>query len=120
MTYIENLQKAMAGWVKGVLGLPSYLDKQKRARRVLEEAAELYQATGGSVAHAHWIVEKVFEKPVGEVPQEFAGVLLTLLALADSYDISLAEVATKEYKRITTIDPAIIQKKQEAKDAAGM
>jgi hypothetical protein len=67
--------------VRATWGDKSFDSLPERGARVGEEGIETMQACGVDRAKAHKIVDMVYDKPVGELRQEVAGVVFTLLAL---------------------------------------
>lgn len=107
-----SLQDRMWTWVLAVLGLKSAHSHRERNTRFLEEAAELVQAAGMSEEEAIQTIQWVFARPKGEVPQEIAGVMTTLLALATSHGVEAMDEAEKELKRIWTKRDQIAEKQK--------
>ena len=78
-------------------------DRIERADRFTEEALELAQTIPGFTAdRAHALVDYVFGRDVGERGQEVGGVMVTLAALCDTFDISIDAEAKRELARIWT------------------
>ena len=67
-----------------------------------EEALELVQSCECSVEEAHRLVDYVFNRPVGDPPQEVGGVMVTLSALCSAHKIDLEKSAYDEADRIDT------------------
>ena len=97
----ESLQTRLCAWLNECVGKRDAEDKDERDARFLEEAIELMQARGRSKEEIHQMVESVYAKPVGQVPQEIAGTLMTLFALAQSHGYDLMGLGEQEYRRIT-------------------
>lgn len=76
------------------------MDRQERARRMLEEANEGAQAVDVSREMAHRIVDYVHDKPKGEVRQEIGGIGITLLAFAHACGVSADEAERDELTRV--------------------
>lgn len=72
---------------------------------------ELGQSVGLSMLDVDTISEHVFNRPVGEVSQEHAGVLVSLLASAVANQIDLEEVTQAEIKRVWNIPEDVLQAK---------
>lgn len=100
-------------WMKKVFGInyESSISPSERVFRFLEEAVELSQATGtltkGQVIQ---VVEWVYSRSKGEVSQEVAGTLVTLLALSQTFGVDADEALTAEMNRVDT--PEVIAKIQ--------
>lgn len=84
------LQYDVARWIKTVFGSDWLMSKEERGCRVLEETLELAQAMGVTPAQALRLVDQVYNKPVGHIPQELGGVMHTLLACHASLNINAA------------------------------
>lgn len=68
-------------WGVRAFGRQHMVDTRVRALRMLEEAIELGQACSLDKETVHLLVDKVFERPVGDPAQELGGVMLTLAVL---------------------------------------
>lgn len=111
----EAYQKRVAAWTLECFGAEITADKVERADRFIEEALELAQATGWPADRAHALVDYVFGRPTGEIGQEVGGVMVTLAALCNVFDIDIDAEARREVDRIT--QPEIVLKIR-AKQAA--
>lgn len=107
----KNIQKQIALWVRTRLG-DDAMHPCERGRRSVEENLELEQALGVSREEAHRLVDHVFDKPVGEVSQEFGGSALTLLVAAESMGVDLGNVADNELYRIYSLPMEKFRKRQ--------
>ena len=96
------------------------MDKKERAMRVLEEALELAQASGITPPEISVIFEHVWSRPAGEVAQEHAGVMVSLLASCTANQILLEEVTATEIDRIWSVPLEKILEKQKMKNRAGI
>jgi hypothetical protein len=109
-------QDTIRAWVNKCLGYRSAKNAAERNFRFLEEALELVQANGMTRDEAWETMEYVFARPVGKLPQEVAGTVITLVALANQAGIDVAEEAMVEFRRIDTPEMmAKIRAKQESK-----
>jgi hypothetical protein len=88
--------------------------------RVLEEALELAQSVGLNEFDIQDLTEHVFSRPVGEIAQEHAGVMVSLLASATANGFSLADVTEAEIARIWEVPLETILEKQKMKNRAGI
>lgn len=95
---VETLaaQRRVGAWVRDCFG-DAAMCRRERAVRLLEEAIELAQAEGAPADLVHRLADAVYAKPVGDPPQEAAGVGVGLLGWADAagvnfWDITLAEI----------------------------
>ncbi|WP_197410724.1 hypothetical protein [Devosia epidermidihirudinis] len=111
----EGHQRRVAAWMQECFGAEITADKVERVDRFIEEALELAQATGWTADRAHALVDYVFGRPVGEIGQEVGGVMVTLAALCNVFDIDMNAEAKPEVDRIT--QPEIVLKIR-AKQAA--
>jgi hypothetical protein len=92
---------------------------QQRGVRFLEEAIELYQAAGADKDKAHELVDYIFGRPVGELGQEFGGVGVTLLALAEAASLDADSCERTELKRVLALPPEHLAQRNREKNAAG-
>ena len=88
--------------------------------RVVEEAMELAQSVGCSMLDVDVISEHVFSRPVGNVGQEHAGVMVSLLASATANGLLLEDVTKVEIERIWAVPLETILEKQKMKNRAGI
>jgi hypothetical protein len=118
---IHALQDRAGAWVKKTFGHPIFDSKHERAMRVLEEAIELAQAEGVDKAQVKHLVDFVFNKPVGDIAQEAAGVGFTLLAWGASHELDIATLVFEEIDRVDSPEMiAKIRKKHDPKVDAGI
>lgn len=75
----------------------------ERARRVLEEAIELYQSVGGSAGDIEYFVQRCYSRPVGKPEQEAGQVGITLLAFGSSLQMSIDMLERMELERIMNL-----------------
>jgi hypothetical protein len=118
---INDLQDRVKTWVIDCLGMTALLDKKERVTRILEEALELFQATGLSKSAATEMIDYVFDRPQGEIMQEAAGLGTCLLAWAAAHGVSLGDLIIVELSHIEL--PNImkqIREKNVAKKQAGV
>lgn len=114
------MQKQVSKWVSTRFGNACLLDKKERAMRVLEEALELAQASGVNSMDVKVILNHVYARPVGEVAQEHAGVLVSLLASATANGLYLDLETESEIARIWSVPEEEILRKQAMKNNAGI
>ncbi len=105
---MREYQMTTRGWCVRCLGQEVADDVAERACRFMEEAAELFQAMGGSRDDAVKLVEYVFSRPVGEPGQEVGGVSVTLAALCSAAGLDWQDEARAELVRIHR--PEVIEK----------
>lgn len=108
MIQLDKFQKEVADWMGVVFNGQGGKDIPTRNFRFLEEALELVQSTGCTKEEAHQLVEYVFNRPVGEPAQEVAGTLVTLAALCNMLDISMAQASHNEVNRLW--QPEVMEK----------
>lgn len=94
-----RIQDRVKKWVLAAFGTETAYDKEERAWRFIEEAIELVQASGMSKEDVTKLLDYVYDRPVGEVRQEVGGVINTLSAFCNSYDIDMIEAAHDEIDR---------------------
>lgn len=110
-----GFQTEVNSWMLACFGEEIAADRLERADRFLEEALELAQTMPGfTIDRAHALVDYVFNRPVGERSQEVGGVMVTLAALCNSFEIDIAGSAHAELARVWTKIDAI-RAKQAAK-----
>jgi hypothetical protein len=105
-------------WLLTCFGESIARDRQERSHRFLEEALETVQAAGTTASEAHQLVDYVFGRPVGELPQEIGGTMVTLAALCLAHQVDMAEAGEAELARIWT-KVETIRAKQAAKPKHG-
>ena len=93
-------QRAVWEWVVKAFGVESADDTTERAYRFSEEALECVQAAGMSKEDVLRMVDYVYTRKAGTLPQEVAGVLTTLAALANAHSIAMDDVAATELVRV--------------------
>ena len=113
-------QIVVEGWVRRTFGDKLMDNPIERGRRVLEEAIELFQTSGGSIEEAAALVKTVFGKPKGNLQQEVGGVIVTLLALCAHHGLRLDDIAKVEIERILSQDREAFRRKQGAKADLGI
>lgn len=96
---MPSLQSRITDWVVHCFGPVVAKDKRERGHRFLEEALELVQAGGCTASEAYQLVDYVFGRPVGQVPQEAAQVMGTLVALCSAYDVDVMAESEFELSR---------------------
>jgi len=112
-------QKRVAAWMLECFGLQIAMDKVERADRFIEEALELAQATGWAADRAHALVDYVFGRPVGEISQEVGGVMVTLAALCNVFDVDIDAEAKREVDRITQPENVLKIRAKQAEKPTG-
>lgn len=110
----EPFQQRVDPWLIACFGETISRDREERNHRFLEESLELVQAGGCTSSEAHQLVDYVFGRAVGELPQEVGGVMVTLAALCLAHGADMHSAAETELERIWTKVDAI-RAKQAAK-----
>lgn len=118
--WIQASVAKMANWTATRFGAEVLASRRERAARVLEEAIELAQAEGLSIAKCERILEVVYSKPVGDPSQEAAGVGTTLLAWAAATGVDLQATIQAEINRIHSLPVDHFRKKGIEKKALGV
>ena len=96
------------------------MDRKERAARMLEEAFEIAQAEGMTVAEVARLGNYVYSKPIGEPSQEAAGAGVALLAYCTCIGVSADAVEAAEVERIYSKPSAYFRQRQNLKAAAGV
>jgi NTP pyrophosphatase (non-canonical NTP hydrolase) len=76
-------------WMKQCFGQEIAEDHKTRSLALLEETLELCQATGITEAEIAKAVKYTYGRPVGEVPQEVGGVMISVAGLCSAHNISM-------------------------------
>lgn len=92
-------QAEASKWVVDCFGQKLMMDPVERRRRFLEEALELAQALGCKNLEALDLVAYVYNRKIGDVPQEIGGVMVTLAALTHSQGYCMSKLGDIELKR---------------------
>jgi hypothetical protein len=98
---MKNWQRVAYHWVENVFSPENAANPNERSERFGEEALELLQARGVSRERVHELVDYVYNRPAGEVPQELGGVMHTLLVLAEQGKLDLWECFRTEMHRVS-------------------
>lgn len=105
---IREFQQTVGTWCRVCFGVEVAQDKRIRNFRFLEEALELVQAAGCSKEEALQLVDYVYNRPVGELPQELGGVMVTLAAWAEAHNLDMAKCGWLEQHRCE--QPEVMEK----------
>jgi hypothetical protein len=100
--YTRTFQTRTRNWVIECFGEEVASDKTERAHRFLEEALELVQAAGCTASEANQLVDYVFGRPVGDLPQEVGATVVTLAMLCSTYGLKMDACGEAELARIWT------------------
>lgn len=113
---LVDFQSRVAVWMVACFGTEAPKDRVERRFRFLEEALELFQATGGTEEQAQELLRYIYNRPPGAMAQEMGGVLLTLASLCSAYHIDMDNMGELELARVwDNIDK--IRRKQAEKPA---
>lgn len=111
-----TFQARVEPWMAECFGPRISADTTERNDRFIEEALELVQAGGMPKEHVLALVDYTYGRPVGDLPQEVGGVMVTLAALCLAQGVDMHVEAETELARISTPDMiAKIRAKQESK-----
>lgn len=113
-------QSVASKWVHDTFGEDCALDCTERAKRVLEEAIELAQASGVSEDDVDFITHYVYRRDVGEIDQEVGGVAITLAALCTANGLNLETEMWREIRRVLALPKEKFVAKRKLKHAAGI
>lgn len=116
----ELRQQRVFAWAKAAFGEAQATSLAQRGLRLLEEAAEAFQAAGGTAELARACVDHVFSRPTGTLGQELGGVGVTLLALAAAADTSADYQESREVERVLSKPLEHFAQRNAAKNAAGL
>lgn len=117
---VTHMQERVALWVERTFGKKVLTDRDERGLRLVEETVELAQALGIPKDRLHLVIDRVYDRPVGEVNQEIAGSFVTLAAAATACDVDLFRAAATELARIENKDPEHFRQRNREKAALGM
>lgn len=123
----DQRQSIVADWCARAFGIEHATNKAQRAIRAREEAEELYQAAMHEAgfppdearALAHRQTDHVHDRPAGTVAQELGGVGVTILALAQTFDLSADACEEAEIRRVLSKPLAHFARRNAEKNAAG-
>lgn len=110
----QPLQPRVREWVLACFGEVIADDQVERRQRFLEEALELVQAAGAPRSEIVKLMDYVYSRPVGELPQEIGGTMTTLAAFCSAHNLDMHLCGEFELARIWTKVEAI-RKKQATK-----
>lgn len=107
-----------AAWVRRCFGEHA-MARTERAARLMEEAVELAQAEGVTVALARGIVERAYARPTGDPAQEAGGVGMCLAAWSVASGVDVAAETEREVSRVEALPVEHFKARHAAKVAAG-
>jgi hypothetical protein len=94
-TDLDVFARDASTWVGDTFGFKCMASGRERALRFLEEAMELAQACDLSKADTAAMMDYVYSRPPGAVPDEIGGVLMTLAPLSVTFDVKLGWLARR-------------------------
>lgn len=94
-----TFQQRLRYWVRTTFSREKVESPLERVNRMYEEATELAQAMGLTQDGAKSMVDQVYSRPPGEIPQEIAGLELSLYALADALNYDMRALRDHELER---------------------
>ena len=110
----DSFQSRVTKWGAACFGPRIAFDLKERNYRFLEEALELVQCLDLPKEKALELVEYVYGRPKGEIPQEIGGVIITLVLLAAANGFDVDKAGETELERCwEKID--VIREKQKRK-----
>lgn len=115
----DDRQRQVAEWCAAAFGAEHQASVPQRGLRMLEEAIEAYQATGGNTDQAHKLIDYIFAKEPGNLFQELGGVGITVLALAAAAGLSADDAETTELNRVLSKPLAWFHARNKVKNDAG-
>ncbi len=98
----KPLQSRVQPWMMACFGPEISADKLERSDRFIEEALELVQSGYYPKERVLALVDYVYGRDKGEMPQEVGGVMITLAAFCLAHDIDMHEAGETELARIWT------------------
>lgn len=99
---MKRFQERVWAWIKHVFPRKVCEDPEERAWRFLEEALELVQAYGLTREKAFVMLDYVYNRPAGLLPQEVGGVLVTLAGLCSVAQVDMELAGELELHRCWT------------------
>jgi hypothetical protein len=96
------------------------LDRKERASRFIEEAIELCHAVGLEDDVILATLNRVYERPRGDLRKEIGQAQATLETFAENEGMSSEEEAQREWARVRTIPQGEWKRRHDAKVALGI
>jgi hypothetical protein len=113
----RSFQSRVADWLGKCFAPPLYTNMTERGDRLVEEVLELLQSKGYDPTRIPTLIEYVWNRPVGDPPQEVGGVMATLAAYCSVAGLDMEADGEAELARIMRPEiMAKIRTKQEAKN----
>lgn len=95
-----TFQREVGKWADKTFGPDWRGDLPERFHRFFEEAVEVMQSQGATAAACHQLIDYVFSRPKGSLPQEIGGVMTTLAALCESCGLDMESCGATELDRM--------------------
>lgn len=113
-----SFQRKVLAWAVEMFG-PIAQNRDERAARFLEEAAETAQAAGLPHDVAERILDRVYARPGGDLAMEIGAAALTLDALAENVGVNVEEARREEWVRVSRRPREWWEARHREKAAAG-
>jgi len=104
----DTFQECVGQWALRCFGRDIVMDLTERCDRFLEETLELLQSLGYNRERVPSLLNYVYNRPVGQAPQEVGGVMVTLGALCFTAGLDMHRSAKAELARIN--HPEVVEK----------
>ena len=115
----HSRQYQIQTWCKQAFGYDHATNVEQRGVRFREEAIELAQSVGVTREMALALVDFIFKRDPGAVPQEVGGVSVTLLCLCDAFGIQAEDAERAEINRVLSLPIEHFTARNKAKNDAG-
>lgn len=115
----DQRQAEVQAWCVAAFGDHDALFVPQRGLRLVEEAIETAQACGCDPELLHRLIDHIYAKPVGDLPQELGGLGVTILALAAAAGISADAAEASEVARVRAKPLSHFAARNAVKTAAG-
>ncbi len=115
----DRRQQRVVEFVRTAFGARN-MDRKERAARVLEEALEIAQVEGMTIAEIAKLGNHVYAKSIGVAEQKAGGTSIALLAYCASIGMSADAVESSELQRLLSKPVEYFRARHLAKAAAGV
>lgn len=119
-TPIQVLTRIATDWVRRCFGDSHFKNVHIRSLRNVEETVELAQAIGVPRDKILLCVNKVYDKPEGNIENEIGGSLLTLVVLCEAMGKDPEEMLGNEVRRVLAKSPEFFAKRNQDKVDGGL
>jgi len=110
MNFLSEFQQKSFSWSISTFGSYVANDHKERSYRFIEESLELVQANDISKEDVLKLVDYVFSREKGSVPEEIGDVLVTLSILASSHGHNMSRCANTTLNKCILNSDKIYQK----------